>query len=330
LRQLVDACVRPAQTLLRDGLDVVVPGEIAGIDHEIPLSVSKLDASAVGRRLLERYWREAATLGDGGWDVAARAALDEWALAERLAGAAPPGRLIDDTLDEIAADVDLIAAAAQCCGLDRAAVLGASDAVDIDVELTVKGDLTNRRDAVPDRLQLVDSVGRISDGVIYRLGYRRPRAGFLVAAAIDLAAVVLATGDGRWRAVTATRASQGTGSAECHLFEVTAADPQAAARRLLETAAELRVAALSGAVPVFETTTRTVYEKGFIDEDELLGSDFRTGDLTDASNHFVWGDISVGEMTMLSPSPKELADRIWGAIHALATFEPVGDKVGPQ
>jgi hypothetical protein len=30
---------------------------------------------------------------------------------------------------------------------------------------------------------------------------------------------------------------------------------------------------------------------------------------------------------MLSPSPKELADRIWGAIHALASFEPVGDKV---
>jgi hypothetical protein len=308
-----------------------VPGEVARVDHEIPLTVSKLDASALGRRLLERYWRQAATLDHGaagdGWDAAARAALDEWALAERLAGAAPPGQLIDDTLDEIATDVDIITAAAQCCGLDRAAVLGASEAVDIDLELTVSGEFTHRRDAVPGRLHLVDSVGRVRDGVIYRLGYRRPRAGFLVAAAIDLAAVVLVTGDGRWRAVTATRSSQGTGSAECHLFEVTAADPQAAARRLLETAAELRVAALSGAVPVFETTTRTVYEKGFIDEDELIGSDFRTGDLTDANNHFVWGDISVGEMTMLSPSPKELADRIWGAIHALATFEPVGEEV---
>jgi len=70
-----------------------------------------------------------------------------------------------------------------------------------------------------------------------------------------------------------------------------------------------------------------VYEKGFIDEDELVGTDHRFGDLADASNHFVWGDISVGEMTALSPSPKELADRIWGAIHALASFEPVGDKV---
>ncbi len=266
------------------------------------------------------------TLGDDDWDGAARAALDEWALAERLAGAAPPGRLIDDTLDDIAADIEVITAAAQCCGLDRAAVLGASDVVDIDVELTVTGELTNRSEGVPDRLHLVDSVGRISDGVIYRLGYRRPKEGFLVAAAIDLAAVVLATGDRRWRAVTATRASQGAGSAECHLFEVVAADPQGAARRLLETAADLRVAALSGAVPVFETTTRTVYEKGFIDEDELVGTDHRFGDLADASNHFVWGDISVGEMTMLSPSPKELADRIWGAINALASFEPVGDK----
>ena len=332
LRQLVDACVRPAQTLLRDGLDLVVPGEVARIDQEIPLSVSKLDASAVGRRLLERYWRQAAALGDGAavddWDVAARAAIDEWAVAERLAGAAPPGRLIDDTLGEIAADIDVITAAAQCCGLDRAAVLGASEVVDLDVELMVTGSFSNRQDGVPDRLRLVDRVGRIRDGVIYRLGYRRPRAGLLIAAAIDLAAVVLATGDGRWQAVTATRASTGAGSAECHLFEVIAADPQAAARRLLETAADLRVAALSGAVPVFETTTQTVYEKGFIDEDELVGTDYRRGDLADASNHFVWGDISVGEMTMLSPSPKELAERIWGAIHALASFEPVGDKVG--
>jgi exodeoxyribonuclease V gamma subunit len=331
LRQLVDACVRPAQTLLRDGLDVVVPDEVARIDHEIPLSVSKLDTSAVGRRLLDRYWRHAALLGADAvaddWEAGARVVIEEWALAERLAGAAPPGRLIDDTLDQVAADIDVIIAAAQCCGLDRAAVLGAGEVIDVDLELTISGDLTNRRDGLPDRLRLVDSIGRIRDGVIYRLGYRRPKAGFLVAAAIDLAAAVLATGDRAWRAVTATRAAQGTGAAECHVFDVIATDPQAAARTLLETAADLRVAALSGAVPVFEATTRTVYDKGFVDEDELVGTDFRKGDLADPSNHFVWGDISVGEISALSPSPKQLADRIWGAIHALASLEPVGDKV---
>jgi hypothetical protein len=334
LRQLVDACVRPAHILLRDGLDVVVPGEVDRPDHEIPLGVSKLAASGLGRRLLERYWRDAAALSPSAtaeqWEVAARTALDDWAIAERLGGAAPPGKLIDGTLDDIAADIDVITAAAQCCGLDRARVLAASEVIDVDVELTVTGEFTSRREGVPDRLRLVDSVRRISDGVIYRLGYRRPKAGFLVTAAVDLAAVVLVTGDGGWRAVTATRGAQGSGTAECHLFEVIAADPRAAARALLETAAELRVAALAGAVPVFETTTRTLYDKGFIDEDEFVGNDYRMGDLTDVSNHFVWGDISVGEVTTLSPSPKALADRIWGAIHALVSLEPVDDKVASE
>ena len=177
---------------------------------------------------------------------------------------------------------------------------------------------------MPDRLQLVDRVGRIAGGVICRLGYRRPKPGFLVAAAIDLAAAVLASGDARWRALTVTRAAQGSGATEGHLFDVTAADPQGAARTLLETAAELHVAALSGAVPVFETSTRTLYDKGFVDEDELVGTDFRTGDLDDASNHFVWGDITVGELTALSPAPEALAHRIWGAIHAFASVEKVG------
>ncbi|HET9546930.1 MAG TPA: hypothetical protein VFO97_03800, partial [Desertimonas sp.] len=144
-----------------------------------------------------------------------------------------------------------------------------------------------------------------------------------IAAAIDLAAAVVVTGDAGWRALTVTRAAQGNGSAEAHLLAVTAADPPVAARAVLESAAALHRSALRGAVPVFETTTRRLYDDGFVDEDELDGTDYRRGDLDDAPNSFVWGTITVGELMALSPSPAELAQAIWGSIHALASVDKV-------
>ena len=245
-----------------------LPGEVARVDHEIPLSVSKLEAASVGRRLLERYWRQPAVVGAGAgdddWDAAARDAIDEWAHAERLAGAAPPGRLIDDTLDgSRRRHRRHHRGGASVAGSTALAVLGASDAVDVDVELDGQRRAhQSHATGVPDRLRLVDSVGRHrrrrdlparlspAEAGTPRRRRHRPRcrrAGHRRPALAGL---------------TVTRAAQGNGGAECHLFEVIAADPQAAARTLLETAAELRVAALSGAVPVFETTTRTLYDEG--------------------------------------------------------------------
>ena len=240
LEQLVDACVRPARTLLRHGLDVRLPDEVERVDHEIPLSLGKLEAAAVGRRLLERYCREAGRVasraaGDREWEIAARVAFEEWAAVERLSGEAPPGRLIDDTLVQVADDIDVITEAAGRCGLDRLAVLCAGELIDVDVELSVPWALADHDGPdPPDFVRLVDQVDRIADGVICRLGYRRPRSGLLIAAAIDLAAAVLVTGDAGWRALTVTRAAQGNGSAEAHLLAVTAADPPVAARAVLE------------------------------------------------------------------------------------------------
>ena len=252
LAQLCDACVCPARTLLRDGLGVRLPGEVERVDHAIPLSVDKLQAAFIGRRLLERYGRHAGALRvDGatadGWEAAARAAVEEWAEAERLAGGRPPGRLIDDSLSSVAAEIDAIAVAAECSGLDRVAILGADGVVDVDLELKVSGALTGRRAGTPDCLRLVDRVVGIDGDVLCRLAYRRPKPRTIIAAVLDLAAVVATTGDSAWRALTVTRgASRGSGGAECHLIRVIAADPQAAAYALLRTAAELRVAALVG------------------------------------------------------------------------------------
>jgi exodeoxyribonuclease V gamma subunit len=329
LRNLVDACVRPAHTLLHEGLGVRLPGEVDRPDHNIPLNVSRRDQASVGQRLLGHYAAHAAARGGSGiddWQSVAPAALAEWKATERIRTTAPPGRLIDSDLERVAADVDAIAAVAECCGLDRVALLAADASVDIDLELAVTGSLAGGRVVAPSHLHLTDSVGGIADAVICRLQFRRPRNATLVATALDLAAVVLATGDDRWRGVTVTRPAQRSGTPECHLIDVVADDPPAAALALLVAAAELRVAVLGGAVPVFETTTRTLYESRYIDEDELVGTDYRRGDLADASNHFIWGDVSVAELMAVEPSPLALADHLWGAITALATIAKVDDR----
>ena len=48
---------------------------------------------------------------------------------------------------QVADDIDVIAAAAECCGLDRLAVLGAGEPIDVDVELGVAGDARRSRRA---------------------------------------------------------------------------------------------------------------------------------------------------------------------------------------
>ena len=333
LRQLVDACVRPAATLVHESLGVRLPGEVDRVDHNIPLSVGRTDLAFVGQRLLDVYAVHAAAAGGGGldaWQSTSAAAVAEWSAAEHLRASAPPGRLIDADLERVAAEVDAIAAAAECCGLDRVAVLAAGSAVDIDLDVAVTGSLLAPPPAAPRSLRLTDSVGGISDRVICRLQYRRPRNATLLAAAFDLAAVVLTTGDDRWRAVTVTRPAQRSGTPECHLLDVVAADPTEAARGVLQAAADLRVAALCGAVPVFERTTRTLYDFGYIDEDELVGTDYRRGDLSDLTNHFVWGEISVAELIALDPSPRDLAVHLWGSVFAFAKIVKVDERQRAQ
>ena len=334
LRQLVDACVRPAFTLLHEGLGVRLPGDVDRPDHNIPLSLGRTELAFVGQRLLEQYALHAVGGDEGGgtdaWKSVSPAAVAEWSAAERLRATAPPGRLIDSDLERVAMEVDAIAAAAECCGLDRVAVLAASASIDIDLDLAVTGTLLRKPAAAPSSLRLTDSVGGLTDHVICRLQYRRPRNATLVATAIDLAAVVLTTGDDRWRAVTVTRPAQRSGTPECHLLDIVADDPPAAARALLQAAAELRVAALCSAVPVFERTTRTLFDSGYIDEDELVGTDYRRGDLADASNHFVWGEVSVAELMAVEPSPHDLAVHLWGAIAALAKITKVDDRQRAQ
>ena len=98
----------------------------------------------------------------------------------------------------------------------------------------------------------------------------------------------------------------------------------AAAMALLEVAGELRVAALRGAVPIFESTSEQLYRTGVLDEDELFGNDHTSGDMVDAETRFVWGTVTLAEILELRPSPADLAALLWGAIDAFISIEKLG------
>ena len=334
LAQLTEACTRPARTLLRDGLDVRLPPEVERHNSNIPLSVSALDASSLGQRLLDRYRAAAAelTLVGGGWETAADSGVAEWSRAETLRAGNPPGRLIDQSLDSVRRDVDALVAAAAACqvGVGAADVVGAHGAVDVDVALRCTGRAVGAafgasRPAVrpSGELRLADSVSGITGSTICRLSYRRPKARVLMGAALDLAAAVVATGRSDWQALTVTRGASGNAPPACHVLRVGAGEPVAAAMSLLETAAELRFAALQGAVPLFEESSQELFTTGFIDEELLLGNQFKRGDMGDPHTQFVWGGVTTAEMLRLMPSPLVLARMVWGAVTWFASVEKV-------
>ncbi|MGH9136643.1 MAG: exodeoxyribonuclease V subunit gamma [Acidimicrobiales bacterium] len=333
LAKLTQACVRPSRTLLRDGLDVRLPGEIARADPNIPLTVTPLAIAGLGKRLLDRYRRRAADLWKAGvvsgWSVTADPIADvvaEWEAAERLAAAAPPGRLIDHVLASVADEIDrMVEVAAAASGLTSLELLAAEGAVAVDVDLAYTGSASPAPMA-PGELRLTDSVKGIAGRTICRIGYRRPRLSARVGCAIDLAAAVLATEQAEWQAICVTRPSSRSTSLECYRLDITAADPLKAARQLLEAAVELHVAARCNAVPVFEQTTRDLYADGTVEEETLIGNEFQGGELSEPENQFVWGDITVTELESMTPSPRRLAELIWGSIDALTTITKLDDR----
>ena len=336
LAQLTEACTRPARTLVRDGLDVRLPGEVERQDANIPLSVSPLESASLGQRLLHHY-RDAAAqpeMAGTAWDAIARAGVDKWTRSEALRAGVPPRQLIHQSLDAVRRDVDQLVAAAAACvpGVSEDDIVGAGASIDVDVVLRYAGRAvgTAAGESPPrlaGELRLTDVVAGVAGSTICRVSYRRPKSRVIVGAALDLAAAVVATGRHDWQALTVTRGASGSNAPLCQVLHVAAGDPFAAAMSLLETAAELRVAALTGAVPLFEETSKTLHGKGFIDEEILLGNGFVPGDMGDAHTQFVWGSVTTAEMLRLTPTPLALARMLWGAVHWFAgVAEPVPAK----
>jgi hypothetical protein len=174
-------------------------------------------------------------------------------------------------------------------------------------------------------LHLVDSVAGCVDRTICRTHYRRSKHRVVVSAALELAALVAATSDPGWRAITVERGKEPGSHPVCQ--QLTVAGGVDAARSLLEAAAELRVAALRGAVPLFETASKVLYDTGALDEDQLFGNDFFGGDMSDDHTRFVWGSATLTEIEALRPSPATLASMLWGSV---ARFVDVSSVSRPR
>lgn len=321
IEQLTEACTRPARTLLRSSLDVRLPGEVGQQDMNIPLSVSHLESSSMGQRLLDRY-RDAAAEGGDWTDVTGRVGI-EWAAAEALRAGNPPGRLTEQALGAVAGDVAELLTAIDACeqGVTARDLLAAGDAVDVDLTLRYHGQaLPARDDLVPPAgaLRLTEAVGGIAGNVLARVWYRRSRSRHLLGVTLELAAVVAATQSTDWRAVLVTRGEKSGAKPLCQVVTVRR---ERAAAALLDMAAELRVAALRSAVPLFEETSRTFHEHRFVDEEKLFGSDYTPGDLGDDDTGFVWGAATVSDVLTCEPSFSDLADALWSSVSAFARVD---------
>ena len=199
------------------------------------------------------------------------------------------------------------------------AVVGASGTIDIDLTLRYRGRATPRGPgdvALIGALRLIDTVRGVAGTTIARLQYRRPKRRVIVGAALDLAALVVATGSTDWRGVTVTRGESKDLHPHCHVLTVSGGPDEA--KRLLDVAVELRVAALRGAVPVFEQSSYAMHH-GEFDEETLFGNEYTSGDLSDDETRFVWATMTMPEVMALSPSPVELASMLWGAVEAFVT-----------
>jgi len=329
LAQLTEACTRPARTLLRDGLDVRLPNDVERQDSNIPLSVSPLESASLGQRLLDRYRIAASRSEHAGsaWEAVAGASVEEWSRSEALRAGNPPRQLIRQSLDVVRREVDQLVVAAAACDqeLTEADIVGANASIDVGIPLRYTGRAVGTADGssaatLAGDLWLADVVAGVAGSTICRLHYRRPKSRVIVAAALDLAAAVVSTGTGDWRALTVTRGASGTAPPACQLLQVVAAEPVVAAMNLLETAAEFRVAALTGAVPLFEEMSKDLHSNGFIDEETLLGNGFVPGDMGDPHTRFVWGSVTTAEMLRLTPTPLMLARMMWSAVYGLASI----------
>jgi hypothetical protein len=232
-----------------------------------------------------------------------------WARAESSAGRQPPRALNERSLDDVAAEVgELLGVAEAVSGLPAREFLAADGAHAVD-ELLVDG-----------AVRLVDRAGRCRVGpgdtgpLVCRYAFSRQKPRLDIAAAAHLAAVVVATDDPRWELVSVARSERSGGPPSGRRWRTVGRDPIGAARRLLDVLAGFYLTALSHAVPLFERTSQQLHAGRFLDESLLGPTAYGTGDLDDTDVAFVWADVPLADLLAMSPSPLEVADRLWGAV----------------
>jgi exodeoxyribonuclease V gamma subunit len=285
LPELVDGCYRPARVFLRDRLDITLPRDSEAADPHVPLTASKLHQAELGRDLVAQQL--------GGGNEA------EWRAASQRAGTLPPRQLAIGVLDAVSSEVSHLLAAALDRQPDVGAAVRGTEAVDLDLELSAP--LWAAGESVG--VRLVDRVVGLSDTTMLRLEFSRPHHRFELDAALRLAALVVAFPDEHWRAVIVTR-----GESKRPAPLVIDLDPVAdgrveAATTLLEVALDLRLRALCEPIPLFERSSREMFDIGTLADDELFENPIRGGDRSEMHTGFIWGSFSAEEMLAVPYQP---------------------------
>ena len=104
IERLVDALVNPAKVLLRERLDVRLPGEVEAPDDNFTVEIDPLQKSSLGRDLLEALRR--------------RADYGQWLDAAQLDGTLPPGALGASSLQDVVEEVGHLEAGALAWGIE--------------------------------------------------------------------------------------------------------------------------------------------------------------------------------------------------------------------
>lgn len=318
---LVEACSRPARILLRDTLDVRLPGEARAVDEHVPLEVSALDSSQMGRSLLDHLAERISAPGVEIGDV-----LDGWESVQRSLGRLPPRGLADHSLSVVRTNIDKMLVAT-VGDLHGGAMLGATGCIEVDEPIRlptwISDEALDGLDGGADHVRLRCRIGHVHGTVWCDIRYERPKPRHELRAALTLAALVLAHPSPPWEAAVLAREPSGGGKKlTCHRWTVCDGAGVDQARALLEVAVDLRLRAARSRLALFERTSPTLHTEGWWDEAALFGSDYERGaDLADDHASFVWGDITVDELEQVSPSPRHLAHQLWSAVERFATVD---------
>ncbi len=240
LGELRDAMVKPARVLLRDRLDVALPGDDDPPAIDIPLAADPLQRSGLGQALARAI--------DAGTPTS-DALLRAWREQSALTAGLPPLALGVRTLDEVEAEVLELERALG----DLAAPLALPMARDVHVVLD-------------DGTSVTGSVAGTAGDHVVRLQYTRYTPGMLLDAWVQLAALTALDPAQAWCAALATRAMSGTKRpVAVHMRfgpRMTRAQRAAAGREVLRVAVDTRRAALRNDVPLFARTSRVLFQAG--------------------------------------------------------------------
>ena len=268
IAQLADSPTRPARTYLGQRLDVRLPRPVEEVETDIPLVLDSLESWQLANELLDHYRR-------GADDDA----LTTWREAKRQSGVLPPRALATAVVTDIERDLGVLLKAKP----DMRELLTAGESVSVDLLLESPS---------AESVRVSEVIDRIAGDLLVRVEYTRPKNRQPITVALELAALVLAEPDREWSGLLVTRNS-GAGSQVTELQPIERDITQriASARRFLETTLAIHLRALREPIPMFDKSSRELFNSANFDDEEFVRADLR-----DNHTGFIWGETTADEV----------------------------------